>query len=111
ACSDFGRAYGFRVIGLQGISAAAEAGARDVQRLADAIARLRIPAIFVESSIPPRTVEAVQAAVAARGHRVAMGGELFSDALGTAGTPDVTYYGMVRHYVITIMRALGEAVA
>ena len=110
AFSYFGRAYGFRVIGLQGISTATEAGTRDVQRLADEIARLRIPAIFVESSIPRRTVEAVQAAVAARGHRVAIGGELFSDALGTAGTPEGTYIGMVRHNVSTIVRALGGVV-
>ncbi|HEU5209776.1 MAG TPA: zinc ABC transporter substrate-binding protein [Longimicrobiales bacterium] len=110
AFSYFGRAYGFRVIGLQGISTATEAGTRDVQRLAEEIARLRIPAIFVESSIPRRTVEAVQAAVGARGHRVAIGGELFSDALGTAGTPEGTYIGMVRHNVKTIVQALGGVV-
>lgn len=106
----FGRAYGFRVLGLQGISTATEAGTRDVQRLAEEIAALRIPAIFVESSIPRRTVEAVQAAVAARGHAVAIGGELYSDALGTAGTPEGTYIGMVRHNVSTIVRALGGVV-
>ena len=107
----FGRAYGFRVLGLQGISTATEAGTRDVQRLAAEIARLRIPAIFVESSIPRRTVEAVQAAVHARGHQVRIGGELFSDALGTAGMPEGTYIGMVRHNVGTIVRALGGEVA
>jgi manganese/zinc/iron transport system substrate-binding protein len=106
----FGRAYDFRVIGLQGISTATEAGTRDVQRLADEIARLRIPAIFVESSIPRRTVEAVQAAVGARGHQVVIGGELYSDALGTAGTPEGTYTGMVRHNVRTIVQALGGVV-
>ncbi len=107
----FGRAYGFRVLGLQGISTATEAGTADVQRLAAEIAGLRIPAIFVESSIPRRTVEAVQAAVQSRGHDVRIGGELFSDALGTAGTPEGTYIGMVRHNVSTIVRALGGVVA
>lgn len=111
AFSYFGRAYGFRVIGLQGISTATEAGTRDVQRLAEEIAVLRIPAIFVETSIPRRTVEAVQAAVAARGHDVAIGGELFSDALGTAGTPEGTYIGMVKHNVSTIVHALGGVAA
>jgi manganese/zinc/iron transport system substrate-binding protein len=107
----FGRAYGFRVLGLQGISTATEAGTADVQRLAAEIAALRIPAVFVESSIPRRTVEAVQAAVRSRGHAVRIGGELFSDAMGTAGTPEGTYPGMVRHNVSTIVRALGGVVA
>jgi manganese/zinc/iron transport system substrate-binding protein len=107
----FGQAYGFRVLGLQGISTATEAGTADVQRLAVEIASLGIPAIFVETSIPRRTVEAVQAAVRSRGHAVRIGGELFSDAMGTAGTPEGTYAGMVRHNVSTIVRALGGVVA
>ncbi|MEW5930020.1 MAG: zinc ABC transporter substrate-binding protein [Gemmatimonadota bacterium] len=108
----FGRAYGFQVRGLQGISTASEAGTADVQELADFIARRRIPAVFVESSIPRRNVEAVQEAVAARGWRVRIGGELFSDALGTAGTPEGTYVGMVRHNIDTIVGALlGERTA
>ena len=102
----FGRAYGFQVRGLQGISTASEAGTADVQELADFIARRRIPAVFVESSIPRRNVEAVQEAVASRGWRVRIGGELFSDALGTAGTPEGTYVGMVRHNIDTIVGAL-----
>jgi manganese/zinc/iron transport system substrate-binding protein len=104
----FGRAYGFEVLGLQGISTASEAGTADVQRLGMEIARRRIPAIFVETSIPRRTIEAVQAAVGARRFRVEIGGELFSDALGDAGTPEGTYVGMVRHNVETIVRALSR---
>lgn len=102
----FGRAYGFEVRGLQGISTAAEAGTADVQALADFIAERRIRAIFVESSVPQRTIEAVQAAVAARGFEVRIGGELFSDAMGTPGTPEGTYVGMVRHNIDTIVGAL-----
>lgn len=102
----FGRAYGFEVMGLQGISTAAEAGTADVQRLGEEIARRRIPAVFVESSIPRRTIEAVQAAVSSRGFRVEIGGELYSDALGDAGTEAGTYIGMVRHNVDTIVGAL-----
>jgi manganese/zinc/iron transport system substrate-binding protein len=102
----FGRAYGFEVKGLQGISTASEAGTADVQQLADEIARRRIPAIFVETSIPRRTIEAVQAAVRSRGFEVAIGGALYSDALGDPGTPAGTYVGMVRSNVETIVGAL-----
>ena len=102
----FGRAYDFEVRGLQGVSTATEAGAGDVQSLANFIVTRRIPAIFVESSVPPRTIEAVQAAVRARGFDVQIGGELFSDAMGTEGTPDGTYIGMVRHNIDTIVQAL-----
>jgi manganese/zinc/iron transport system substrate-binding protein len=102
----FGAAYGFEVRGLQGINTAAEAGTADVQRLAEEIARRRIPAIFVESSIPQRTIEAVRAAVRSRGFDVEIGGQLFSDAMGDAGTVEGTYIGMVRHNVNTIVNAL-----
>jgi manganese/zinc/iron transport system substrate-binding protein len=102
----FGRAYGFEVKGLQGISTASEAGTADVQDLADFIAENQIRAIFVESSVPQRNIEAVQAAVHARGFDVQIGGELFSDAMGDPGTPAGTYIGMVRHNIDTIVTAL-----
>lgn len=102
----FGRAYGFEVEGLQGISTAAEAGTGDVQRLADLVAERRIPALFVESSVSPRGIEAVREAVRARGHDVRVGGSLYSDALGSPGTPAATYVGTVRHNVDTIVTAL-----
>jgi manganese/zinc/iron transport system substrate-binding protein len=104
----FGKAYGFEVRGLQGISTEAQAGTADVRDLAAFITERRIPAIFVESSVPPRAIEAVQAAVRSRGFDVAIGGELFSDAMGTPGTPEGTYVGMVRHNVDTITSALGR---
>jgi manganese/zinc/iron transport system substrate-binding protein len=102
----FGRAYGFEVRGLQGISTAAEAGTADVQQLADFIVEREIPAVFVESSVPPRYIEAVQATVKAQGFDVTIGGELFSDAMGNDGTPEGTYLGMVRHNIDTIVGAL-----
>lgn len=102
----FGQAYGFEVRGLQGISTATEASAADVRELADFIAERRVPAIFVESSVPVRTIEAVQAAVASRGVTVTIGGELYSDALGDADSPGGTYVGMVRHNMTTIVHAL-----
>lgn len=102
----FGRRYGLDVMGVQGVSTATEAGARNVQALAERIAQRKIKAIFVESSVSPATIEAVQAAVRARGWEVAIGGELFSDALGADGTPEGAYIGMVRHNVDTIVNAL-----
>jgi manganese/zinc/iron transport system substrate-binding protein len=102
----FGRAYGFEVRGLQGISTEAQAGTADVQALAKFIAERQIPAIFVESSVPQRNIEAVQAAVRARGFEVKIGGSLFSDAMGSEGTPEGTYLGMVRHNIDTIVAAL-----
>ena len=102
----FGRAYDFDVRGLQGISTQAEASTGDMQSLAAFIAEHRIRAIFIESSVPRRNVEAVQAAVEARGFAVEIGGELFSDALGNPGTPEGTYIGMVQHNVSTIVSAL-----
>jgi manganese/zinc/iron transport system substrate-binding protein len=104
----FGRAYGFQVRGLQGVSTASEAGTADVQELARFIVERRVPAIFVESSVPRRNIEAVQEAVRARGFNVKTGGELFSDALGDPGTPEGTYAGMVRHNIDTIVKALLE---
>lgn len=106
----FGKAYGFEVRGLQGISTATEAGIADVQGLATFIAERRIPAIFVESSVSPRSLEAVKAAVKSKGFNVEIGGELFSDAMGNEGMPEGTYIGMVRHNVDTIVTALiGES--
>jgi manganese/zinc/iron transport system substrate-binding protein len=102
----FGQAYDFEVRGLQGISTASEAGTADVQALADFIVENRIPAIFVESSVPPRTIEAVQAAVRSKGFEVEIGGQLFSDAMGNPGTPEGTYIGMVRHNIDTIVSSL-----
>lgn len=102
----FGRAYGFEVVGLQGISTVSEAGTSDVQRIADLVVERRVPAIFLETSVAQRTIEAVQAAVRNRGYEVRIGGALFSDAMGSAGTPEGSYPGMVRHNVNTIVEAL-----
>lgn len=102
----FGRAYGVEVVGIQGISTLAEAGLRDVERVVDLVVERRIPAIFVESSVPRRTVEAVLAAARERDHEVSIGGELFSDSLGAAGAPEGTYEGAVRYNVSTIVDAL-----
>ena len=102
----FGRAYGFQVRGLQGISTVAEAGTADIQELAKFIVQRRIPAMFVETSVSSRNIEAVQAAVKSRGFDVEIGGKLFSDAMGDPGTPEGTYIGMVRHNIDTIVKSL-----
>ena len=102
----FGQAYEFEVRGLQGISTATEAGTADVRKLAQFIADRKIPAIFVESSVPRQSIEAVQAAVQARGFEVQIGGELFSDAMGNPNTKEGTYIGMVQHNIDTISDGL-----
>ncbi len=102
----FGRAYGFEVKGLQGISTEAEAGTADVQALAVFIVERQIPAIFVETSVPPKYIEAVKAAAEARGFKVKVGGSLYSDALGNPGSQAGTYTGMVRRNIDTITSAL-----
>ena len=102
----FGQAYEFEVHGLQGISTATEAGTADVRKLAQFIADRKIPAIFVESSVPRQSIEAVQAAVRARGFEVQIGGELFSDAMGNPNTKEGTYIGMVQHNIDTISDGL-----
>ncbi|WP_339754651.1 zinc ABC transporter substrate-binding protein [uncultured Winogradskyella sp.] len=102
----FGEAYKFKVVGLQGLSTATEAGVKDVQKLAAFIIENKVKAIFVESSVPRRTIEALQEAVKSKGHDVSIGGTLFSDALGNEGTPEGTYVGMFRYNVKTIVSAL-----
>ena len=102
----FARTYGFEVRGLQGISTESEAGTADVQELADFIVQRKIPAIFVEASVSPRNIEAVQAAVEAQGYAVSIGGVLYSDALGDPSTPAGTYTGMLRHNIDTLASAL-----
>jgi manganese/zinc/iron transport system substrate-binding protein len=102
----FGRAYGIEVLGLQGISTASEYGLRDVERLVETIVARKIRAVFVESSVSPRSIEALIAGAKARGHEVKIGGELYSDALGAADGPAGSYIGMVRHNVDTIVRGL-----
>ena len=102
----FGKNYGFNVVGLQGLSTATEAGVQDVQKLAAFIIENKVKAIFVESSVPKRTIEALQAAVKSKGHDVVIGGTLFSDALGNAGTVEGTYIGMFEYNVNTIVNAL-----
>ena len=101
----FGRAYGFEVRGLQGVNTVNEAGAKDIKTLADFITNRKIPAIFIESSVPRKNIDALQAAVKDRGFNVIIGGELFSDATGEAGTIEGTYLGMVRHNIDTIVNA------
>lgn len=102
----FGKSHGFEVVGLQGLSTATEAGVQDVQKLSHFIIKKQVNAIFVESSVPKRTIEALQAAVNSKGHEVKIGGSLYSDALGNNGTIEGTYIGMFKYNVNTIVNAL-----
>ena len=102
----FARDYGFEVKGIQGISTASEAGTSDISELARFIAAQKIKAVFVESSVPHKTIESLQAAVKANGFDVSIGGELYSDSLGDESTKEGTYIGMYEHNIKTITGAL-----
>jgi manganese/zinc/iron transport system substrate-binding protein len=102
----FGDAYGIEVMGLQGISTDTEYGLFDVSSLVDLLVERGIKAVFIESSIPRRSIDAVVEGAKAKGHDVIIGGELFSDAMGDEGTFEGTYIGMVTHNVDTIVSAL-----
>lgn len=93
----FGQRYGLDVEAIQGISTAGEATTSDIERIARLLADREVPAVFVESSVPRQTLEAVLASAAAQGQDVEVGGELFSDAAGAEGTPEGTYPGMLAH--------------
>ena len=102
-----GRAYGIEVRGIQGISTESEAGVRDLEDLVDFIVERQIPAVFVESSVADKNVRALVEGARARGHAVIIGGSLFSDAMGQAGSYEGTYIGMIDSNVTTITNALG----
>ena len=106
----FGRAYGFDVEGIQGLSTESEAGLRRIEELVNLLVARKIRAVFVESSVPERNVRALVEGARARGHQVIVGGELYSDALGAPGSYEGTLIGMLDHNVTTISRALGGVV-
>jgi manganese/zinc/iron transport system substrate-binding protein len=102
----FGRMLDTKVVGLQGLSTEDEIGLSDIDRTVNLLVESRIPAVFVESSINPNSIKAVIEGAKKRGLDVKLGGELFSDAMGKAGTEEGTYLGMYRHNVETIYNAL-----
>ena len=103
----FGAAYGYEVVGIQGISTESEAGISRIRELVDLIVERGIGAVFVESSVSDRSIRALVEGAKARGHDLEIGGELFSDAMGEPGSYEGTYIGMIDHNVTTIARALG----
>jgi manganese/zinc/iron transport system substrate-binding protein len=110
AFSYFGRRYGLEIESIQGLSTEAEANLAGIEALVAKLVARRVPAVFAETSVPDRAVRALMEGAAARGHRVALGGNLFSDAMGRPGTYLGTYEGMMDHNITTIMRALGGRV-
>ncbi|MDN4164115.1 zinc ABC transporter substrate-binding protein [Cytophagales bacterium LB-30] len=102
----FGDAYGIEVRGLQGISTLSEFGLKDVSDLVDFIVARKIKAVFVETSVSDKALQAVIQGCTDRGHPVRIGGSLYSDAMGAKGTPEGTYIGMVNANVSKIVEAL-----
>jgi len=103
----FARRYGIEVQGIQGLSTESEAGVRRVGELVELLVSRGVPAVFAETSVSDRNVRAVMEGARARGHRVALGPPLFSDAMGAPGTYEGTYVGMIDHNVTSVARALG----
>jgi manganese/zinc/iron transport system substrate-binding protein len=103
----YGRAYGIEVSGVQGISTESEAGIADIRAMVDTVVERAIPAVFIESTINPRTIQAVIDAAAERGQTIKIGGELYSDAMGEPGTAGGTFVGMLVENTLTIVDALG----
>lgn len=108
AFSYFGRRYQIEVMALQGISTVSEFGLNDVKRLSDTLTKRRLPALFVESSVSARSIQALQEACNQKGHSIKIGGSLFSDAMGPKNEPTGTYIGMFRYNVNTIFNALQD---
>ena len=102
----FGDAYGIEVRGLQGISTLSEFGLRDVTDLVTFIIVRKVKAIFIETSVSQRSIEAVVEGCRERGWNVEIGGNLYSDAMGSAGTKEGTYVGMVHANVYKIVKSL-----
>jgi manganese/zinc/iron transport system substrate-binding protein len=102
----FGHAYGLEVMGLQGLSTDSEYGLKDVQALVDLLVERNIKAVFIESSISEKSINAVVEGAKEQNHEVIIGGELFSDAMGEEGTEEGTYIGMFKHNVDTIVSSL-----
>lgn len=106
AFSYFGRAYNVEVIGLQGISTVSEYGLRDISNLVNTIVDRQIPSVFIESSVSPRSIQAVIEGCKKEGFETQLGGTLYSDALGPPDSDADTYVKMVRHNVKTLREAL-----
>ena len=102
----FGHRYNVRVIGIQGVSTESEAGIRDINNIVRTLIDYRVPAVFIESTVSDRNVQAIREGSTARGHHVALGGTLFSDAMGKEHTLEGTYVGMLRHNITTFVTAM-----
>ncbi len=102
----FGDAYDIKVVGLQGISTVSEASIKHIQEIANLIIERDIQAIFVETSVPKKQMERLIESCKEHGHAVAIGGNLYSDAMGPENTSEGTYVGMIEANVNTIVTAL-----
>lgn len=102
----FGEQFGLEVKAIQGVSTDSETGTKNISDLANFIVQRNIKAIFVESSVPKKSIEALQEAVKARGKEVKIGGELYSDSLGDEAHNTETYIKTVKANADTIVNAL-----
>lgn len=100
----FARRYGFRVAGsvLPSVSTeAADPSAAEFAELVGKVKAQKVPAVFCEASHNSKLVERLAAAAG-----VQVAPPLYTDALGSKGSPGETYLGMMRHNVTTVVDAL-----
>lgn len=106
----FGAAFGWKMAAIQGISTQDEAGVGDIENTVEFVIENDIPVLFIESSIPPDSIEAVIEAIRDRGAEVRIGvRELYGDAMGEPDRFGGTYIGMLASNVLTILQSYAAA--
>ena len=97
----FSKAYGIEFLSIQGVSTEAEPSAADLAKLADQVKREKVKAIFLENMSNPALAKTISAETG-----VAVGGELYADALSESDGPAADYLRLFRHNVEMILEVL-----
>ena len=101
----FCQAYGFQSAAPAGWSTGAEVGGgitpASRAKAIESIRAFGVKAVFIETSTNPEAITQM-----AKEANVKIGGKLYSDAMGPAGSAGETYLGMMRENVLTIINAL-----
>ncbi len=100
----FANRYGFKVQSILGTTTDADVQLSDMKQLRALIRQLKVPAIFIESTINPKLMQQV-----AKDEGIVIGGKLYADALGPAGSPQATYLGMIEADALVITGGLSKS--
>lgn len=102
----FGQRHGFKVNAVLGISTEDEASTKDIENLVNLAIEDNVEVIFIESSVPQKTIDAIIESARIKGHTIRIGGELFSDSLGNPDGKGSTYIDMLKDNMDTIVDAI-----